>query len=259
MYAASGRAILTAQWLAWAWIRLFGPRFFPGRSGRLDLPELREISGALGFGRHDLNAVATYRRRDVRGGQTFLATGSAGSFMIKIRQGGRSLELEQRLLAAAQEADISAFRTPRPIGVGRLGDGRSWSAQEMVFTAPHRPCLRLPDGFEQDLIKVLSRVDGLAATRDRTPAHGDLSPWNLRHDHRGQLWLFDWEDAELAPHGADRAYFEAAVGVIRPRREIRGVERSGAAYWAERITERLETGHPQGPNTIMLQRLNRCL
>jgi glycosyltransferase involved in cell wall biosynthesis len=35
------------------------------------------------------------------------------------------------------------------------------------------------------------------------PIHGDLVPWNLREDSRGQLWLLDWEDAGWGPPLAD--------------------------------------------------------
>ncbi len=258
MYAASGRLILAAQWLAWLWLRALGPAHLPGRAERLDVPELSQIGAALGYGR--ALSVAMYRRRDVRGGMTFIATWTDRAHLVKVRAEGAGLEVEQRLLTTVQKVRPRSFRAPRPAGFGRLPDGRYWSAQEVVFTAPHRACLDLPDGFESDLAKVLQTIDEPAAREAGSePAHGDLSPWNLRRDHRGRLWLFDWEDAAAAPRGADRAYFEAAVGVLRPRRPMPAVDPSGASYWAARIRERLASGHPHRPNTIMLERLTRVL
>ncbi|QDP95173.1 phosphotransferase [Microlunatus elymi] len=257
LYTASSRRILGAQWAAWAWIQTLGPRTLPGRTARIDIPETAEISKALGFGRDGLHSVAAFKRRDGRSGETYVAVGSAGSLLIKIRRTGESLALEQELLAAVQRQSPLAFSAPRPVDIGSLADGRSWSAQEMVFAAPHRPSMRLSEGFESQLLAVLRSHPGLIERvhPDWVPAHGDLSPWNLRVDHRGKLWLFDWEDATVAPPGADRAYFEAATGVINRRRPMDRVDPVAAAYWADRIRHRLATGHPQWQNEIMLARL----
>ena len=51
--------------------------------------------------------------------------------------------------------------------------------------------------------------------------HGDLVPWNLREDERGQLWLLDWEDAGWGPPFADVVRFIVAyysLGWSRPKR-----------------------------------------
>ena len=42
------------------------------------------------------------------------------------------------------------------------------------------------------------------------PMHGDLVPWNLREDTRGDLWLVDWEDAGWGPPLADLIRFIVA-------------------------------------------------
>ena len=42
------------------------------------------------------------------------------------------------------------------------------------------------------------------------PMHGDLVPWNLREDERGQLWLLDWEDVGWGPPLADLFRFVIA-------------------------------------------------
>jgi hypothetical protein len=53
------------------------------------------------------------------------------------------------------------------------------------------------------------------------PMHGDLVPWNLRQDKRGQLWLLDWEDAGWGPPLADLLRFivaYASLGMSSPTR-----------------------------------------
>lgn len=255
LYAASSNAVLVGQWAAWLWITILGPRLLPGRGDMIDVPETAEIATALGLGPQGFVSVASFRRRDPRSGSTCIARGRSQTLLIKIRERSEPLELEQDLLSAVQEFRPRTFAAPRPVGFGRLGDGRCWSAQEMVFTAPHRPCRQLPSGFEEELTAVLSAHPGLASHDhpDWSPAHGDLSPWNLRVDHRGRLWLYDWEDAAPAPTGADRAYFEAALGVIG-RHDMRPVNPDGAAYWADRVRQRLADGHP-AENRIVLDRL----
>jgi aminoglycoside phosphotransferase (APT) family kinase protein len=47
--------------------------------------------------------------------------------------------------------------------------------------------------------------------------HGDLVPWNLREDGRGQLWLLDWEDAGWGPPFADLVRFIVAYSSLNWR------------------------------------------
>ena len=60
-----------------------------------------------------------------------------------------------------------------------------------------------------DLGREGSPPEGMAA------AHGDVAPWNLRRDHRGQIWLIDWEDVGFAPHGADAGYLSLTAAALR--------------------------------------------
>lgn len=43
------------------------------------------------------------------------------------------------------------------------------------------------------------------------PIHGDLTPTNLRLDHRNRLWLIDWEHAAWGPPAADLLYFASTI------------------------------------------------
>ena len=52
------------------------------------------------------------------------------------------------------------------------------------------------------------------ASEDLEPAHGDLTPWNLRVDADGRPWLFDWEWAGWAPPHADLLRFALVHGSL---------------------------------------------
>lgn len=262
MYTASRPIALAAQWAAWLSIRMIGARILPGTAERLHVPQFEEIARSLRIWGQQ-TPVAHYRRKDGRSGRTFVCAGPSGRLLVKIREDATRLEREQRLLAAVQRYRPRTFSAPRPVGLGTLTDGRAWSAQEMVFVAPHHPCLRLPAGFEDDLAAVLKSV-GMddQPSESFSLAHGDLSPWNLRRDHRGRLWLFDWEDATWAPRGADRLYFEAAVAAIRPRREqtgIDGVDGTAATYWLKRIAARPDSGQADQVNRRMIRTLEKII
>jgi len=49
------------------------------------------------------------------------------------------------------------------------------------------------------------------------PIHGDMTPWNLRVDVRGRLWLTDWESATWGPPAADLVRFALSARSIQER------------------------------------------
>ncbi|MBA3780851.1 MAG: phosphotransferase [Nocardioides sp.] len=131
--------------------------------------------------------------------------------VLKVRDRAKSLEREQEALASLERLAPHTFSAPRPMGHGVAGPWY-WSAQEVVFRRPHRPVLEAAPAFFEEVSAALAGL--LPATGDGVPAHGDLTPWNLRRDHRGRVWLFDWEDWGLAPVDADRAYFSACSRAV---------------------------------------------
>lgn len=264
LYTASSPRALGAQWAAWFWLRLAGPRLLPGPRETITFPYLNEISHSLGLRDPGLGSAAVYRRRDkVRSGVTFVAVGSSSPpLLIKVRDRHDQLQREQHMLATIADSGVRHFHAPRPIGMGTLSDGRAWSAQEMVFATPHFPATRLNVQLLDELAEVLSdgvpRPDGVPP--GWRPMHGDLTPWNLRIDHRGRRWLFDWEDAGYAPAGSDEGYFHAALGLIRRTRPMPAIPSEAAAFWIERVEQRIASGHPT-ENSIILERLRsapRC-
>ena len=259
MYTASKPTALAIQWLAWLWVRTAGPRLLPGPRETIDRGYYLDVLAATGLRLLPDVTVACYRRRDaVRSGDTFIAHDGVSSVLVKVRDDAAALAAEQQMLEKVLSASPRTFSVPPPLGHGLLADGRGWSAQKMIFSAPHRPCLRVTADVLADLGRVLDGAVAPAPTTHPTwlPAHGDLTPWNVRLDLRGRLWIFDWEDAGLAPPGTDAAYFAAALGLIRPRRPMPRVRPEVADYLSQRIQERLEAGHPREGNQLMLDRLN---
>lgn len=259
LYTASKPIPQALQWSAWAAIRLLGAGVLPWHRERVVVPGLEEVAARIGR----IDAVALYRRRDVvRPGATFVAhTADDTTLLVKIRPEGTDLGREQGVLRTVRATSPASFGVPEPLGLGRLADGSVWSAQQMVFGAPHRPCLRLPDGFLADLDAALLAVaaePGLCPPGRRPGwrlAHGDLTAWNLRRDLRGRLWLFDWEDLCWAPPGADAVYFAATLGVVRRRRGMPPVAAAPAEFWSRRVERRLAEGHPAHDNRLILGRL----
>lgn len=78
------------------------------------------------------------------------------------------------------------------------------------------------------------------------PLHGDLTPWNLRVDRRGRVWLIDWERAAWGPVAGDLLRFaitsesllsddseEIATRVRSTLRCTPESVRDAAAFWIE--------------------------
>lgn len=152
------------------------------------------------------DGIAPYQRRqEGRGGLTAILTRQGQPLALaKLRTDGTSLVHEQVALRAVAEFGPRTFSAPRPIAFGSV-EGLPWSLQSVVFTRPHKPAYDVPEELWSEVAASLAS----ASHGSLTPTHGDLTPWNLRRDHRGQLWLYDWEDWGSAPTGSDRAYFEA--------------------------------------------------
>lgn len=217
LYTACKPWVVSLQTAAHLLVRRTGTWFLPGSSVPFALPGTVEEVGELVdqwerlLGRID--AVALYRRRQAsRTGLTMVAVrGGAPLAVIKLRDEGAGLIREQDALAAVAAAGVTTFRAPPPLGHGSAGRWH-WSAQGNVFTAPHRPVLSAPvelfDEVRCALGTLVAFDDGLE------PSHRDLTPWNLRRDTDGQVWLFDWEDWGPSPRGGDRTYFSISSRAV---------------------------------------------
>lgn len=78
------------------------------------------------------------------------------------------------------------------------------------------------------------------------PLHGDMTPWNLRVDRRGRVWLIDWDRAAWGPAAGDLLRFaitseslvsddsEEIAAQVRSRLQCAPESlREAAAFWLE--------------------------
>jgi hypothetical protein len=98
------------------------------------------------------------------------------------------------------------FRIPKIIDSRDIG---RWHLR-IVEPLPvrHRPHPWDPVGLHaiaRDIARVLAETLArpVEASESWVPIHGDLTPWNLRVDGRGRVWLLDWEWATWGPRIAD--------------------------------------------------------
>lgn len=268
MYTTCNTVPYLVQRTAYAAVAVFGARLVPGRSqlwGPVPNHETwdllrRELVHSVG----DFDHIAAYRRPQIdRSGLTMTLIGRGEPVaVVKLRGEASGLTTEQRALAALTRARPSLFRTPSPLGAGVVGAGSAgplyWSAQSAVFTRPHRPVLE----SSRDLF--LEIREGLSPAFEPRlglePAHNDVTPWNLRVDHRGRRWLFDWEDCGLAPPDADRAYFAACLHALRGTPVPSDLEDAGIAYWTTALELRRDTTvSDQGLTRRLLEALQQPL
>ena len=241
MYTACKPWVVSLQRAAHRVVRRTGTWFLPARTVPVTLPVTPEEATDLVEQWERLlgpiDAVALYRRRQVtRTGLTMVAVaGGRPRAVIKLRDEGSGLACEQEALAAVAAAEVETFRAPRPLGHGSAGAWR-WSAQESVFTAPHRPVLTAPSDLFEEVRRALT---GLATCDDGFElSHRDLTPWNLRRDDEGQVWLFDWEDCGPSPHDGDRTYFSISSRAVGGPRVPSDLPPEAVRYYRTIIEER---------------------
>lgn len=240
MHTASRPFALRVQWATFRCTRLLGARVLPGPS-KAWVPNIDGWEELLSTWRRELgpfDGLAVYQRRQQsRTGLTFLLVNRGKPVAVtKLRDDVDSLHAEQRALDAVQRACVTTFRVPAPLGAATLDNGLAWSAQTAVFDAPHRPAFAAPVALFDEI------GDALNSIVDRQPgqsaAHRDLTPWNLRIDRRGQLWLFDWEDVGVAPLHADRCYFFATAHALKGTAIPADLPPAAVDHWSAVVTAR---------------------
>ena len=246
MFTASKPAVIAAQVASFWLVRLAGTRVLPGGSHMWEAPFrtadwevlLAEWRSHIG----PFDAMAIYQRRQVeRSGLTLLLTRAGrGVAVVKVRPEAGPLRREQSALAAVVDARPASFRAPAPLGAGSLGDDVHWSAQSSVFERPHRPVLEPPSRLFGDVQDVLARISPAGSGEDPA-AHNDLTPWNLRRDHRGDVWLYDWEDWGSATVGRDRVYFLATAAALAGGHLPPGLPAPAIAHWRAVVLARNST------------------
>ena len=264
MYTASRPTVLIAQQAAFRIARSLGVLALRPKPAELVIDEWDDLTQSWSDTLGAFRSIAMYQRRDPRAGMTLLASRTdLPPVLIKCRLGHDGIATEQAMLAAMQHKDVPGIATPRPLGMGITRGGLSWAAQQFVFTKPHRPVFALdPSQLEAlgrtireittDLGREGSPPEGMAA------AHGDVAPWNLRRDHRGQIWLIDWEDVAFAPHGADAGYLSLTAAALRGTKP-EPLPTSVVTFWTDEIERRIACGHLHPLNEAILGLLREMI
>ena len=226
LYTTSKPWVLTLQKAAHLLVSVTGARALPGRTELWAPPcsphEWQSLVAAWHDALGPFDGLTCYRpRQQARSGHPLLLTRRGeGLALVKLAsEGGGGLHVEQAALAAVARFQPRTFLAPRPLGAGEVGQ-LSWSAQEAIFSAPHEPVLQAsPDLFDEVAACLAGLVSCWPVDSDHpnnsksaaVVSHGDLTPWNLRRDAEGRVWLYDWADVGPAPRDSDRAYFCAAA------------------------------------------------
>jgi hypothetical protein len=246
MYTASKPLPMAAQRLAFWLLKGVGTPALPGRSVSWEPPFPPGVWAALTADwtrvAGPFDAVAVYQRRQAeRTGMTLLLTSADGPrAVVKVRDSESGLATEQQALRTLEQRKPVTFRSPRPLGLGKVDGVCHWSAQSAVFTRPHSPATHPERELFDEVPELLSPLFTTADAR-LAPAHNDLTIWNLRRDHRGALWLFDWEDCGLAPVGADETYFHTSLAGIRGRAMPPGLPAEAIMHWRRIVGARTAT------------------
>lgn len=252
MYTATKGWVVRLQLLVYWFVSRFGARLLPGPTVHWQPPCTSDEWAALvvqwqaALG--PLTGIAVYQRRQSsRAGLTFVTMRRGRAVaVVKLRADGGPLATEQRALAAVAGVGSHLFRAPNPLGSGQCG-ALTWTAQECVFRRPHRPVLDAPDALFDEVSRALQPVVGDPSNARESPphhgasspAHGDLTPWNLRMDESGRVWLFDWEDVGLAPAGSDRTYFRVTAAAMTGGSVPPDLPSAAVAHWRRVVQERL--------------------
>lgn len=240
LYTVSRPGVLRVQRAAFRLTRRLGARGLPGPSMSWT-PGLDEWEDLLRTWRKELglfDGLAVYQRRQQsRTGLTILLTRQGTPMAVtKIRDQWVPLDVEQRALDAIRQAQVSTFRVPEALGMATLDSGLAWSAQTAVFDAPHRPAFTVPTALFDEVRDALRSV--VPATSGQSAGHNDLTPWNLRVDRHGRMWLFDWEDVGPAPAGSDECYFWITSHALNRTAIPTGLTAASIEHWSRVVTAR---------------------
>lgn len=252
-----------ARWVAWRMVDLFGTMALPGNSVEWVPPMEGEVWRALASewtrfaGPFDGVAVHERIQASRRGFAALLLSDGHPVGFAKVRDGDDTPLLNEfRALTSVSSAEPRTFEVPRPVADGNV---EGW--HYLLSTALRPDLHRMPD--EPRLLEIVNEIQsGLAALprpaeipQHWEPMHGDFTPWNLRQQRNGNLFLIDWEDAGWAPPGADQVYYRGAERVLG-RDSVVPAYSESRNYWIQRLQERrisvLAAGDPDADFVSLL-------
>lgn len=159
-------------------------------------------------------------RSDDRACALLLDASGAPVAFVKLRTHDEADEAEPAVLRLLDRRGLSTFRTPRLITDATFLH-RHARVLEPLPEGPHRrpprDAARVADLVDelQDALQDLPKPEGVPA--GWRPAHGDLSPRNVRVASDGHWWVYDWEYAGWNPRLADELRYWIADHAFRNR------------------------------------------
>ncbi len=255
LYAPSRRRSEVFRVLSMLAVSVFGPRVLPGPASTWVCPieadiwaELQQrIVGQVGT----WDAIAVYGRSGGRSGFTLavIADGRQRAMMrVESSQAG-GVEIEAVALQQLAAAAPRSFVFPKLIDAGEIGNW-SYDITAPIAMGAHRMPIR------PDLDAICGELSAAITPPQRAahlpvhwvPAHGDLTPWNLRGRRGGPPALLDWESVTWAPPGADNALYLISAAAIGRHRRPEGIELSVEVidYWWEATELRIKQATAAG-------------
>ena len=167
-------------------------------------------------------------------------TGTIGDVWNNLRLRGLSRWISPSLKATAERsvltsgiAKTAGVRTPAPLGISEAGASIAVLWQKLPQATPLIAVSR--SGAEIPEHVLLQAWEQLAAAHSRDAAHRNLDLETLVLDGRGDLWILDWDQGEVAAgemnRHIDRAQMLAHLSLVAgPKRAIAAAQR----YFSQR-------------------------
>ena len=248
LYAACRPRAVWMHRFALAAIGVAGARALPGRAMPWEPPmgadPWRELLAewSARFGRFDDFAIGERSQRSRTGFSVLLLAQGRPRAFVKLRRGDHdALHAEGVVIQRMARFQPRSFTVPEPLGWGSVDE---WGY--LATAALPSPRHRIPEsppfgtlGAEIDLaLRALPRPPETPG--HWRPMHGDLTPWNLRQLPRGELVLFDWEDAAWAPPGADEVLYRASLTALGGPHSGPCPDNEAVNFWLARVSGRKE-------------------
>lgn len=227
-------------------VRSFGPRALPGYTAKWNAPMEAEIwDKLLACWREEIGAFSEIaiceRAQSTRPRMSLLLLNNEEALgFIKLRKDGAALiRREYRTMKAVWTFQPQFFAVPEPFGFGSVS-GWDYLATAALPSSEHGVARNLPlEAIVAEISTALETLPRGSYVSDHwVPAHGDLTPWNLRELPDGKLIVYDWEDATWAPPAADEVLYRACIAVLRNTDPGLHPASEAVRYWQLRVSGR---------------------
>jgi hypothetical protein len=249
LYAPSRRRSEIFRDLSLLAVAVLGPRCLPGPASTWVCPVEHdvwdELQGRITRLAGPWDAIAVYGRSGGRSGFTLavIAGGRQRALMRVEASEAGGVEIEARALQQLASAGPRSFVYPELLEFGAVGRW-SYGITAPIAMGAHRMAAR------PDLASICAELSGAVTPPERgahvpdhwVPAHGDLTPWNLRARRTGPPALLDWESVTWAPPGADSGLYVISSAAIGRHRRPGDIELSSEVigYWWEATEARIK-------------------